>query len=228
MKVVFNTRDELRKIQNKYPSPKSMRKHAEELIAIYGESYFHLLIQEAERIQREIKNNEATVKIELQALQARYEKGERYDFVVTGRIDEKGHTIVRDSSGVEHSLLCDTLYKAGDEVRCTVSSYSTTVGERIADCHLVLISPRIIKQEEPIRYLKSPDKWYGEVQDLGKHKCGKPFKCSCCGGEFPANSGWRVDLREIYFCNACAKKIYEPKGRGNRRFIISTPMGNKR
>ena len=228
MKVVFNTRDELRKILNTYPSPKSMRKHAEELIAIYGEDYFNLLLLEADRIRRETKNNEAIVKIKLQALQAKYEKGERYAFVVTGRIDNKGYTIVRDSFGDEHSLVCDTLYKAGDEVKCTVSSFSSTVGESIADCHLVLISPRIVKQEEPIRYLKSPDKWYGEVQDLGKHKCGKPFKCSCCGRDYPANAGWRVDLKDIYFCNACARKIYEPKGRGSRHFIISTPMGNKR
>ena len=95
-------------------------------------------------------------------------------------------------------------------------------------CYLLLDTPRIIQNEENEYYIKGPNKWYGEVQELGKHKCGKPFTCSCCGRDFPANAGWRVDLKEIYFCNACAKKIYEPIGRGNRHFIISTPMGNKR
>ena len=228
MKIVFNPRDELRKIQEKYPSPNSLREHSEELIATYGKPYYNLLVQEAVKIQRETRNLQEYAKDRLKSLQSNYEKGKRYAFVVTGRVDNAGHQLVRDSFGDVHTLISDSKYSAGDEVKCTVSSFSSTIKETLADCHLVLTSPRIVQQEEPVHYLKAPSIWSGEVQDLGKHKCGKPFMCSCCGRSFPANAGWRVDLKDIYFCNSCAKKIYEPKGRGNRHFIISTPMGNKR
>lgn len=80
----------------------------------------------------------------------------------------------------------------------------------------------VTPQDYKIRKLQS------EVEGYSKHKCGKPFTCNCCGMSFLANEGWRVELKEIYLCNACARRIYVPGKRGNRHFYITTPMGNKR
>lgn len=164
------------------------------------------------------------------SLRKQYKIGERYQFVVTKRRDNAGNQIVQDRSGILHILSGTTSsYAAGDNVKCTVVSHSIAPSPATKNHYLSLSSPRVIRKvEEFVRYVKSPEKWHAEVQDLGRHKCGKPFKCNCCGRTFPANAGWRVDQKEIYFCNSCARKIYEPTGRGNSRFIISTPMGNKR
>ena len=163
-------------------------------------------------------------------LKQRYKTGERYQFVVTRRRDNAGNQIVQDRSGILHILSETTSsYAAGDNVKCTVVSHSIAPSPVTKNHYLILSNPRVIRQvDEFIRYVKSPEKWHAEVQDLGRHKCGKPFTCSCCGRNFPANAGWRVDQKEIFFCNSCARKIFEPTGRGNSRFIISTPMGNKR
>lgn len=77
-------------------------------------------------------------------------------------------------------------------------------------------------------YRKSPEQWYAEVGMYDKHKCGKPFVCSCCGQSFAKNQGYRIDLKEIYFCFDCKKKIYKPSNSGWRGSVISIPMGNKR
>ena len=228
MTIVFDPNVEIKKVLKKYPSPQSMREHAEELIAEYGRPYYNLLLQKAIDIQHKTESNKEFVNSELKTLKSLYQIGERYVFVVTGEKDPNGLPTVKDSYGFEHSLITTAQYSFGDEVKCTVTEFCSKVGDNTARCYLLLDTPRIIKKEEYVSYIKSPDKWYGEVQELGKHKCGKAFKCSCCGRDFPAFAGWRVDLREIYFCNACAKKIYEPRGRGNRHYIITTPMGNKR
>lgn len=162
----------------------------------------------------------------------KYEKRERYIFIVTSESDGFGHQIVEDESGCKHLLTgTNTHYSEGDKVRCTVKGFGNKPVGTITSRYLVLSEPRIIHAESitvRLPYVKSPDKWFAEVGELGRHKCGKPFTCSCCKKRFPANAGWRVDLKEIYFCNACAKNIYEPQGRGNHHFIIYTPMGNKR
>jgi hypothetical protein len=160
----------------------------------------------------------------------KYVRGDRYNFEVTSKHDSAGDQIVKDEAGRLH-LLTETgsRYSEGDKVRCTVKGFVNYPKDPFWEPFLILSAPRIIQTVTvTVPYIKTPERWHGEVQDLGKHKCGKAFKCSCCGRDFPAFAGWRVDLKEIYFCNACAKKIYEPKGRGNRHFIIPTPMGNKR
>lgn len=229
MVVVFDPKVEVRKVLKRFPSPKTIRKHSEELIAEYGEPYFNLILQEAYEIHRKTKSNQKIVASQLNYLRAKYEVGERYNFVATGERDANGRQLVRDTSGTEHVLITTAKYSSGDEVRCTVKKYYSRAGENCAEYYLVLDSPRIVnKEDEFIRYVKSPDRWYGEVQGLGRHRYGNAFTCSCCGRDFPANKGWRVNLKNIVFCNSCAKKIYEPSGRGSRHFIISTPMGNKR
>lgn len=162
----------------------------------------------------------------------KYEKQERYNFTVTSECDMLGNQIVVDKHGAKHLLTgTKTRYSEGDKVRCTVKGFGVKPVGSITGQYLVLSEPRRFNSElvtVRVPYVKTPEKWYSEVQYFDKHKCGKPFTCNCCKRSFPANAGWRVDLKDIYFCNACARKIYEPKGRGSHKFIIYTPMGNKR
>ena len=160
-----------------------------------------------------------------------YVVGERYLFVVaSNERDNNGRQIVEDSFGVKHILSKEgTSYEIGTNVRCTVILISSEPNPQTGNYCMYLDKPRVVgDKSQPIHYVKSPDKWYPEVQGLDKHKCGKPFTCSCCGRHFQANQGVRVDLKEIYFCNSCEKKVYLPQSRGRHAFIISTPMGNKR
>lgn len=162
----------------------------------------------------------------------KYEKRGRYNFIATDERDEYGYQLMEDESGRLHLLTGTTQrYAKGEKVRCTVKGFGHKPVGKITGSYLVLSEPRKVVTERitvSIPYVKSPDRWSAEVQGLGKHKCGKAFTCSCCGRSFPANAGVRVDLKEIYFCNSCARKIYEPVGRGNHHIFISTPMGNKR
>ena len=170
------------------------------------------------------------------ALNNRFKKGERYTFIATDERDAYGYQIMKDENGRRHLLTgTSTRYEKGVRVKCTVIGYGKKPIASITTKYLVLSEPRkesdsSKKSATAYSFSRSPPviKGFSEVHGLGRHKCGKPFVCSCCGKSFPANAGWRVDLRDIYFCNACARKIYVGEGRGNRHFIISTPMGNKR
>lgn len=77
-------------------------------------------------------------------------------------------------------------------------------------------------------YVKPPSAWYGELKGLSYHKCGKSFKCNCCGQLFSANQGYRIDFRELYFCVSCKREIFPQTHKGWAGRVISTPMGNKR
>lgn len=90
------------------------------------------------------------------------------------------------------------------------------------------------------------DLWASKIGIYEKHKCGKPFKCSCCGKDFGIKEGWRIESTEYCICNNCMKVINEKRGIKPRRTskgeylgeidysrqpwakIIYTPMGNKR
>ena len=158
-----------------------------------------------------------------------YKVGSRYPFTVTSMTDYQGRQIVRDVYGYQHPLPTTSSYTVGDEIRCTVAGYSAERSKFTQQYYLQLEAPRISRKiDDDVEYVKRPEKWTGEVESLGKHKCGKAFTCSCCGGDFGPNQGYRVDFKEIYFCNACARKIYQPKSRGNHHVFIPTPMGNKR
>lgn len=191
--------------------------------------------QEPKPENPKIKKPEIEDKVKLSPLHKRYRRDKRYFFVVTNKRNSLGNQIVADRSGREHLLTNTTTeYPVGATVCCTVIGFSWNLNATNEGEYLILSSPRIVPPKEETTntgratYIKSPIWWHAEVQDLGKHKCGKPFVCNCCGGSFPANAGVRVDLKDIYFCNSCAKLIYDPKDRGSSRFYISTPMGNKR
>lgn len=162
-----------------------------------------------------------------------YNKGDRYLFTATGEKDALGGQIFRGELGGLHLLEKSSVqYEYGDKVRCTVKGFSSFEHDSLIGQYALLSEPRKIASESTsvwyFGHSKTPSQWAREVQGLGKHKCGKPFKCSCCGHQFPMNSGFRIDFKDIYFCNACARDIFEPGKRGNSRFFIPTPMGNKR
>ncbi|MBR6972451.1 MAG: hypothetical protein IKH89_06865 [Bacteroidales bacterium] len=89
-----------------------------------------------------------------------------------------------------------------------------------------------VSQFDNVENLNVPYRWAKKVGNKDKHKCGKPFKCNCCGKVFSANEGWRIDCTDYCFCNKCMKDISshstpQPK-QVKGRAIIYTPMGNKR
>ena len=164
-------------------------------------------------------------------LKSKYKVGKRYQYVITDVEDSKGHQFVEDSYGIKHKLTgTKTRYLPGENVRCTVILISREQSAITKDYFLVLSHPRVVGQRENVvrKYVKSPAQWYSEVQGLDKHQSGRPFTCGCCGQDFPGRMGYRVDLKDVYFCKSCARKIFEPKERKTEPVLIYTPMGNKR
>ena len=159
-----------------------------------------------------------------------YSRGKRYLFVVTDDHDEKGRQFVEDSFGIKHLLTgSSSIYAKGENVRCTVRDFSESQHALTGNYYLLLSLPRVVNRTKAVpKYVKSPKEWYPEVQGLDKHISGKPFTCSCCGLDFPGRMGYRVDLKDLYFCNSCSRKIFEHKERKASPKLIYTPMGNKR
>lgn len=165
-------------------------------------------------------------------LKKTYSKGKRYLFVITGERDNKGRQFVEDSFGIRHILTstCSS-YEAGSNVRCTVLNFSDCQHPITNNYYMTLTLPRIVNPDgkiAPKKYIRRPELWYAELQGFDRHKSGKPFTCSCCGLDFPGKMGVRVDIKDIYFCNSCARKIFEPRERNTEPKLIYTPMGNKR
>ncbi|MBP5382940.1 MAG: hypothetical protein J6Y45_06260 [Bacteroidales bacterium] len=228
----------------KYSTRHGINRHMDELVAEYGkDDYFRISIAAKEirdttGLGKRFDYNSPEKKKKRQLAQrmnSRYAAGKRYVFTALGRLNDIGMQLLVDQFGDYQPVRTSVSYDPGDRVSCKVVGIYSKIkpsGEVIVN--LRLVEPRRLKplletdSDQPIIYVKRPEQWYREVIDLGKHKCGKPFTCSCCGGHFPAYAGVRVDLKEIYFCNSCASQIYEPKKRGHHRFFISTPMGNKR
>lgn len=159
-----------------------------------------------------------------------YTVGKRYLFVVTDEKDNKGRQFVEDSFGIKHLITgTASIYEVGTNVRCTVIGISQEQNAITQNYFMTLSMPRVVGQNRTtVKYIKSPQQWYPEVQGLDKHKSGRPFTCSCCGLDFPGRMGYRVDLKDVYFCKSCARKIFEPRERKKEPVIIYTPMGNKR
>ena len=170
------------------------------------------------------------------AKKIQYHKRERYIFIATDERDAYGNQIMKDECGKKHLLTgTEMRYENGTKVKCTVVGFGKKPVASITTRYLVLSEPRKVCERKKIptitySFSHTPPvvRGFSFVQGLGRHRAGRPFTCSCCGKSFPGKAGWRVDLRDIYFCNSCARKIYVEEERGNRHFIISTPMGNKR
>ncbi len=163
-------------------------------------------------------------------LMGEYDIGKRYLFVVVEGNDHQGRQFVEDSFGIKHILSgTKTQYQPGENVRCTVTEISTRQHEATGNYYMTVSYPRTANRESPLaNYVKSPQQWYHEVQGLDKHRSGVPFTCACCGRDFPGRMGYRVELRDIYFCKSCARQIFEPAGGRKGPVLIYTPMGNKR
>ena len=229
----------------KYGSRSGILRHTDELIAEYGKEDYIRISYAAKDIRDSTglckrfpydSPEKKEMRKKTQQLKSHFEAGKRYAFTAMGKRNGMDWEILVDNYGGYHPVQSNVIYSSGDRISCKVNGvYSKVQKNGQVIVNLRLSEPRRLRPlneppnpEEPIQYVKSPDKWYREVIDLGKHKCGKPFTCSCCGKDFAANQGVRVDFKEIYFCNACKKLIYEPSGRGWAGRIISTPMGNKR
>lgn len=229
---------------DKYGSKSAITKHVNELVRRYGKKDYMRILAEAKR-QRDLRGEWKKPKPETELMQRRltelkshYKRGVRYAFVVKTKRLSPVWSVVSDSFGFTHPIDLSPRYKEGDLVSCEVWGFYSRINERNeAIVNLRLKDPRLVpsnttldtfEPEEPIKYIKRPEEWWHEVDGLGKHVCGKPFTCSCCGRDFPAKKGYRIDFREIYFCMDCKRKVFPPSGRGWAGRIISTPMGNKR
>lgn len=178
-------------------------------------------------------------------LSYRFSVGSSYSFKVFSSTRQGNNVLTElvDKEHAHHKVFTKAVYPAGKEVRCEIKSidFNQPIGWQLdlGVPRLIIIDkepatpPKILESKDekqtddtPV-YKKSPGKWFREVDGLGYHKCGKAFTCNCCGRSFNAGQGYRIDLKEIYFCTECKKEIFKPSGRGYMS-IVYTNMGHKR
>ena len=170
-----------------------------------------------------------------------YEVGSSYVFkVIRSKSYAKSREyILEDKLGHEQSIVTAQNFEDGDSIICQVRGFSKKYKHLNS---LQLINPRLYEEpktkesRKPREYLtpatqylngKRPEAWLREVEGLGKHTASCAFKCSCCGRNFSARQGCKIEFRDIYFCKACADQIFKKSDKGYLR-IVYTPMGNKR
>lgn len=130
----------------------------------------------------------------------------------------------------EQHIQTDVEVAVGKKVKCKINGFRKTYLHKscldLADLTVIIDKTKDVEEYE--HYVsKTPSQWYGEVKDLGRHITRQSFTCNCCGGAFGPSKGYRIELRDLYFCNKCMKKIIEPTGNGYIN-IIYTNMGHKR
>lgn len=165
-------------------------------------------------------------------LEDRY--GERHH-LITSKEFLQGETIICTVSGYsKRAALDNALVLDGDSAR--IKGMSSDAVFRVikhgeSDERAALEDEEMVYGDNTAPWIpsdrKGPEYWQTIVEGYDKHKCRKSFICDCCGRSFNANQGYRVELKDLYFCNQCKLLIYPKSGRGYVR-IISTPMGNKR
>lgn len=170
-----------------------------------------------------------------------FKKGSDYIFEVKScKKQVNGYRLLlKDRFGHEQELVSQFKACENDQIVCEIMDYRKPKKHLMC---LVLTKPRMHKiaisekrkstksTMKPAHYYpngKGPDVWYREVRHLDHHTATNPFKCSCCGGNFSARQGCKVELRDIYFCKSCADHIFKKSDKGYLR-IVYTPMGNKR
>ena len=183
--------------------------------------------------------------LETWVLRKRYLQGSKHSFTIIGRKKTK-HAFrytLKDKFGYLMETVDSIEMPLGALVLCVVKGYN--LNSNGTEHHLRLRAVEYRQKpvtrkpggsasnssitREPTRrypYGKTPAQWFHEVDGYGKHLCGNAGVCSCCGREFGPRKGWRVELKDIYFCQSCKSQIYEPSGRGWLN-IIYTPMGGK-
>lgn len=220
---------------HQHNSLESLISYAKYYQAFFGEAKFDRILKLATEYYEREKDR----------ISSRFSVGESYSFKVfsSSRKGTKVLTDLEDRNHDHHKVFTKSVYPVGKEVRCEVNSIDSS---QPIGWQLELSVPRLIVREvapavepstvyehkeekadtQPV-HIKSPGKWFREVEGLGYHKCGKAFTCNCCGRSFNAGQGYRIDLREIYFCTECKKEIFKPSGRGYMS-IVYTNMGHKR
>lgn len=147
--------------------------------------------------------------------------------------------IVSDKLGHEQTVVSRTEFNIGDKIICTVRGFTKQhkhkkslllIDARLHETAPIKPPPKTREYSTPATCYpngKQPEAWLREVDGLGKHTATCAFKCSCCGRNFSARQGCKIELRDIYFCKACADQIFKHEKRGFVQ-IVYTPMGNKR
>lgn len=170
-----------------------------------------------------------------------FKKGSDYLFKVKScKKQTNGYRLLlTDRFGHEQELVSQFKACEKDQIICEIMDYRKPKKHLMC---LVLTNPRMHKiaiserskskksAVTPASYYpngKGPEAWYREVRHLDHHTATNPFKCSCCGRNFSSRQGCKVELRDFYFCKACADQIFKKSDKGYLR-IVYTPMGNKR
>lgn len=251
--IVVDVRAAAKELLQQYGSRKEISHHSKELIEKYGQVVYSQIIQSVRTIrQQEARKEElkkygedrqrvqSVLDVERGKITGRYQKGGRYAFVVVRKKQSPEKSIVKDKYGEEHQVELSGRFDVEDKISCIVRDYSVKLNNKKgtqAVSVLRLEMPRKLPDTtdmdyyEPVpakHYRVSPNKVATMIEGYGKHICGKPFICTCCGESFPARKGYRIELKEIYLCMDCKREVFQPAGKGWRGRIISTPMGNKR
>lgn len=171
------------------------------------------------------------------------EIGKRYPLTIVGReynkVFNKQSYSLRNDDGIEFYGRASILYEVGDEIICEVESYNEDLNVyRVSIPVKVNKSKQMVrtidrpilrrKNENPSPLEKTAKKFVKIFEEYHLHKCGKPEICRCCGKPFETNKGYRVEIKDLYFCADCKKMIssFIPK-RGKCARFISTPMGGQ-
>lgn len=170
-----------------------------------------------------------------------YEVGSEYIFRVirSNEFKKSWEYILSDKLGHEQKVVSHTKFNNGDKIICKVRGFTKIykhkntlllMDARLYENQPVKPSPKTREYSTPATYYpngKHPEAWLREVDGLGKHTATCAFRCSCCGRNFSARQGCKIEFRDIYFCKACADQIFKHEKRGYVQ-IVYTPMGNKR
>lgn len=240
--MVDNIKDIACELLQKYGSKTGVSEHSAELIEKYGISNYAKILECMKQLWLESHNEEyeerqRKLNAAIKKIKSFYQRGGRYAFVIIDMQMTPKNSIVQDRFGRYHHLLLPNRYKVGDKISCVVLGYQGKVTKSGHRVNLELEYPRKLPAEtniskfEPIlapHYKVSPKKLGMQLQGLDKHLCGKPFTCSCCGRDFQARKGYKMDNKEIYLCKDCKQVVFPPMRKGSYIKYISTPMGNKR
>ena len=170
-----------------------------------------------------------------------YKVDSEYIFKVikSNKFTKSWEYILSDKLGHEQKVVSRTKFNNGDKIICKVRGFTKIykhkntlllMDARLHETPPIKPSPKIPEYSTPATYYpngKHPEAWFREVDGLGKHTATSAFRCSCCGRNFSARQGCKIEFRDIYFCKACADQIFKHEKRGYVQ-IVYTPMGNKR